>query len=201
MKFHPNGARTLLPVTKQVKQNKSEKSLRASKQVAPSHPILPPPPVPQAVPPPLTLRLSSATSELARWYCDITHHRLATTIDAIAGANLEAAREAYESNTGDAAFDIALMHVLDGDTSEPRLITDGTMDSIHGDRVAVSLLAEFSRQSDHTLQDVAVAAVEWALGRFLREPADTPEDRRDRIEFELACSHACQRRHSDHARA
>ena len=68
--------------------------------------------------------LSKPTSDLVRWYCAITHHGKARTIDALVYETLGNAKSSYKGEGGD-DFDCAIASVLEGPSTLEEVIAEG----------------------------------------------------------------------------
>ena len=118
-------------------------------------------------PPPISTTLSLPASELVRWYCGVTHHREADTIEGAVYGVLTRAKDAYEGTPGmDEAFNWIMEDVLTGMNDDAR----HPLSLRYGGGVTVQLSIEASEllhralESDEDPRDVISGCVESMLG-------------------------------------
>lgn len=125
-------------------------------------------PTPPPTPAPISVTLSPQTSGLVRWYCGITKHFEADTVEGAVHGVLERAKDAYEGSPGmDEGFNWLMEDVLranNDDLRQPlhRQYNGGY--TVQLDLQASALLARYVRQDgDDDPRDVISGAVESML--------------------------------------
>ena len=134
------------------------------------------PPVPFALPTPISTTLSPQASELVRWYCSITKHHETEAVEGAVFGVLERAKDAYEGTPGgDDGFDWLMEDVIQAKRDDLRFPIRRNYHGGHTvqlGQTASALLARFVQENGGDPRDIVSAAVESVL-RCVLEDGET----------------------------